>query len=497
MEELPRYFELCVIQAWLKGKTRDEIAEEFGKSQGTVSNIISRMRNRWSKYDADAMRELAQELRELDMTPDNCAIGCRIFKMLEKLKIPEEEIAEFLKEIFQFSQQLDINTETLRDALIEFVKISQKVPFSQVPNYIQEKREEIKQLENKKKNLEEEIQVLEKEKLATVEKTSCSIKDANITLVDLDLFINTKNKLASSGIPVEDINKFTRFVQGIENYSNYDPFKVIEKFSDLKKLEIEIENNQKIKSDLELNIQKLKENESDYNDRLNLKYIKLKNLEELEETGLTTQDLKKLNRILIEIAIEHKTTNKEQLKVKFFELFEKLEDRLALDNENNAKMQLNLFLENQIKLNRQKLHCQVEVGPILKNLIERGITENEIFAMKGLIDILLYNSSTVRGNNIANTNTNTNIKYENFGNLSINNNNNNNNNNESNCGKEYDSIKWSLTLNLFLGLIFSIDLDKIQCDANRLRAFPFSISNYENSDSDDRKQEGVDDSIIQ
>jgi IS30 family transposase len=93
MEDLPRYFELCIIQAWLKGKTRDEIAEEFCKSQGTISNIISRMREGLGRYDADAMRELAQELRARDMTPDNCAMGFRISKIMEKLKIPDAKIA--------------------------------------------------------------------------------------------------------------------------------------------------------------------------------------------------------------------------------------------------------------------------------------------------------------------------------------------------------------------------------------------------------------------
>ena len=153
MEDLPRYFELCEIHAWLKGKTRDEIAEEFGKSQGTVSNIITKMRNSLGRYDADAMKELAQKLRELNMTPENCAIGCRVSEVLEKLKIPEGRIAEFLNEIFEFSQKMDINTEILREAIIEFIKISKEVPFSQVPSYLEEKREEIEQLENKKKKI--------------------------------------------------------------------------------------------------------------------------------------------------------------------------------------------------------------------------------------------------------------------------------------------------------------------------------------------------------
>ena len=68
-----------------------------------------------------------------------------------------------------------------------------------------------------------------------------------------------KNKLESYGIIVEDTDKFTRCVEGIKNYSNYDPFKVIEKFSNLNALEIEIGNNQKIKNDLEINIKKLRD----------------------------------------------------------------------------------------------------------------------------------------------------------------------------------------------------------------------------------------------
>lgn len=86
------------------------------------------------------------------MTPENCAIGCRVSKVLEKLKIPERRIAEFFNEIFEFSQKMDINTEILREAIIKFIKISKEVSFSQVPRYLEEKREEIEQLENKKKN---------------------------------------------------------------------------------------------------------------------------------------------------------------------------------------------------------------------------------------------------------------------------------------------------------------------------------------------------------
>jgi len=61
-EIIPRYFELSIIRSWLQGKTRDEIAQEFGKSQVKVSDVIAKMRNSLGKYDDDSMRELAKQL---------------------------------------------------------------------------------------------------------------------------------------------------------------------------------------------------------------------------------------------------------------------------------------------------------------------------------------------------------------------------------------------------------------------------------------------------
>jgi hypothetical protein len=171
MEYLPNYIESTIISAWLQGYTRDEIAQEFGKSKGTVSNIWAQFRNKLGHYEADVLRELGKQLRRQNMTADNCAVGFRISKIMEKLNILEaKKIEEFLSSIFEFSQKMDIKLEILRDALLEFVQISQKLPFSEIPSYLQQSMEEIEQLENKKKKLKEEIEDLEKEQLETEEK---------------------------------------------------------------------------------------------------------------------------------------------------------------------------------------------------------------------------------------------------------------------------------------------------------------------------------------
>jgi hypothetical protein len=154
--EIPSYEENCIIQYWLRGYTRDEIAQLFDKSKGTVSNIWAKYRNKIGHYEADALRELGKELRRQNMTAENCAIGFRVFNIMKKLGIQEEKIEEFLTTVFELSQKIGIFPEFLKEALIEIVKISQTMPISDIPFHLQKMREEIEETENKKK-LEEEI----------------------------------------------------------------------------------------------------------------------------------------------------------------------------------------------------------------------------------------------------------------------------------------------------------------------------------------------------
>jgi hypothetical protein len=125
-------------------------------------------------------------------------------------------------------------------------------------------------------------------------------------------------------------------------------------------------------------------------------------------------------------------------------------------------------------------------------LFEKGITENQIVKMKALDDILLYNSSTTGGNILQIQISNTN---ENIGNLSINKNNNNN------WRKEYEKVKGSLIIKIILVLVLNaVVFSNIQHVKDRFKnyscsSFPSTFS-YKSSDSDDRKKEGVADSII-
>jgi vacuolar-type H+-ATPase subunit I/STV1 len=225
---VPSYMEEVITKHWLMGDTRDEIAKEFHISTGKASNIWDKFRDKLGHYEANALREFGRQLRQQNMTAENCAVGFRISKIIE-LGIPDEKINEFLITINEILKETGIYPETLRDALIQFAQISDKVPFSELPYYLQKINQEIKEKENKKKQLEEDIQNLEREKAATEEQTRTVLSEANTTLFHLNNFRETKVKLAKFDIIVEDIDKFTRCLEGVARHSNYDPFKVIEK----------------------------------------------------------------------------------------------------------------------------------------------------------------------------------------------------------------------------------------------------------------------------
>ena len=117
-----------------------------------------------------------------------------------------------------------------------------------------------------------------------------------------------------------------------------------------------------------------------------------------------------------------------------------------MEIENNSVLELNLYLRDQIKINRQTLHCQQVVGPILKSLFDSGIGESEIVAIKSISDLFLNH----KGNNI----TKLNVKPEIIMDLS---------NYGSNSRLEKENIK--LAINFILN---AANFGKLQNYTNRL-----------------------------
>src|SRR5437773_4860055 len=100
-----------VIEAWLKGMSRDAIAEKEGISGGTISNIIREWRGGLDETVGDQLREFAVALRKLRISSPQCALGARVASMMSSLSVDESDFQTFMSETYDRCLRMDLKPE--------------------------------------------------------------------------------------------------------------------------------------------------------------------------------------------------------------------------------------------------------------------------------------------------------------------------------------------------------------------------------------------------
>ena len=93
---------LAVIDDWLNGERRNQIAIKRNLGSGTVYNIIQEWRLGIGIEKADKLRDLALKLNKTGLTVNKCAIGLRtlmIFKKYGNLKLAIKNLENSKKNI--------------------------------------------------------------------------------------------------------------------------------------------------------------------------------------------------------------------------------------------------------------------------------------------------------------------------------------------------------------------------------------------------------------
>ena len=102
---IQEHIKSAVIDARIKGKTRDKIASEFNISTGSVSNIKEQWQNKIGVYDASELRELGLALKKAGITPVQCVDGLRITNIIKQLGIDDEHLFDFLQKLYIGSKE--------------------------------------------------------------------------------------------------------------------------------------------------------------------------------------------------------------------------------------------------------------------------------------------------------------------------------------------------------------------------------------------------------
>jgi hypothetical protein len=380
----PEHIKSAVIDAWLMGKTRDNIALEFNISKGSVSNIIEQWQNRIGVFDANNLRELGLALKKAGITPVQCVEGLRITNIIKQLGIDDDHLFDFVNKLYNGS----IKERLLPADIIRVVKAVNAFPeeinsLNDIPKNIEKRRQEktkldadifYKKLEIQKLDLEKErkrkeIQVLHDDLESFRKKTQNEKKD-------FLLFKNVKEELKKHNIAIHILEPLIDVIKIFADM-NFRPLTILSEFSDRNAYRDLVENKDREIMQRESHIQDLKAISHNYEMKITSNETIVQSLKELEDLGVNASDIKNLGRTFSDISKKF-GLKKEEIKIRFFRYIEDLDTLLTLEQDNFKKKDELSILNSEISSGRKVIESQPIIFSILQKLINGGLNEDKI-----------------------------------------------------------------------------------------------------------------------
>ena len=378
--KLPAHTKSLVIQQWLEGVQRDLIAANNGLSAGAVTNVVNEWRRGLGSAIIDDLRELGVTFRKVGITPAQCALGFRIAMMISKLGVKKEDDLEpFILHVYNNCIDLGISPDNvalhMKD-LLEFSKTN-LVPLSQISEFIDQKVDEKKRLEEEIQTLKGQIKTLEAEKSNSEDRHASALHEENMTAAELKSYSDLKEELGQYGIPIGDVSKFAKVVHGISQ-KGYDVGKVIEEFSDLESARNDYWSYQESMPSLKKKYDDLNQECSMLEQSVNSCKQKLSLNNELQAMGFGIKELKLLRNTIKEIA-DANNIPPDQAQQKFYkDIEEQYDDKLGFESQLNKLRSEIATVSNNLTFLRTALLAQPLVGPSLQRLFSKGLSEQDI-----------------------------------------------------------------------------------------------------------------------
>jgi hypothetical protein len=320
---IPGDIRAAVMRDWLNGKPRDAIARDNSLSAGSVSNIINNWRNDLTHPVADALRELGIMLRKSRITASQCALGFRLASIMKDLGVDEDTFRAFISEIYNHSKNIGLKPEYIAYNTKQILDLSGSIPLSQIPDYIQEKT-------NEKRKLEENITRLGDEELGAKAELHHALNEKKVSLAELEQFSDLKVELNKLGISVQDVQHFVRTIQGVRQlgYRVDNIVRVVSNWEASSAIQAKLEETIR---DLTVNERDLQEEADRLDRRTSIHRQKLSVYEQLRDMGFGLKELKLLFDTITEVSAENKISDKLAVQKFFGDIEKNYDNKLGYD----------------------------------------------------------------------------------------------------------------------------------------------------------------------
>jgi hypothetical protein len=379
----PEHVKSAVIDAWLMGKTRDNIASEFNVSTGTVSNIIEQWQNRIGVYDAHNLRELGLGLKKARITPGKCVDGLRIINIINQLGIDEDHLFDFVNKLYSGSIKERLEpSDTVR--LVKAINaLPDIISLNDIPHYINKKwqekiklDEDINYKKRESEKLDQEIERKRKEIQDLKDDSESFRNEMENEKKDFLLFRDAKDVLNKNGIDIHLLEPLMHVIK-IFQEMYFRPLTIFSEFSDINAYKDLVKNKERKIKDLELHIQQLKTIIDNYETKIASNETIVLSLTNMENLGFKASDIKNIGGTFSNISKKY-GLKKEEIKIRFFRYMNRLDTLLSLEQDILQKTDNVSILDNEILSRLKVIESQPMVFAILQHLVSSGFNEHNI-----------------------------------------------------------------------------------------------------------------------
>jgi outer membrane murein-binding lipoprotein Lpp len=375
-QEVPPLIKEEVIRKWLNGEQRDKIASDMSLGAGTVSNIISQWKEEIGIPTANTLRDLATELKRLNINALQCANGCRLLNIVNKLGAQETNIESFITQIYRLCTSKNIPPEVIVKVSAQLAALDETIHVSQIPEYIQKKIEE-------KQYLEQEVKRLRETKVTAQSECDEALRSGKITIDTLHEYTHLRDYLEKSGLSIdhdEDKDNLTKLTNVIYNlrHSGYDAKTITKSLSNINSLQT---REQELHSQVDAIEVRLKSAEQEYSateEKLALSKQALAEYNQVHNMGFGLKELRLLKSIVMEISTSNNI--KPYLAVKKFieDIEGQYDNKLGFERKLNEMNRSLLLAQQQLHNISLEYSQKKDTNDKLAQLLAYGVTQDEI-----------------------------------------------------------------------------------------------------------------------
>src|SRR5215467_1160232 len=383
--KLPENFKSLVIQEWSQGIPRDEIAKNNGISAGTVTNLVEEWRCALGLYAANELRDLAVTLKKVGITPAQCATGFRVTMMMNRLGVAIDSFESFMNDIYNGCNAIGLSPQKISSYLADLMEFSKTTPFSKISEFVWQKIEEKKGLEQEIERLNDHIKILKEEKLDSENELNSILHNEIISSVELKSCSDLKKELLQSGLSIKpDLSKFVKAVQATKQ-KGYDATRIVKEFSDLDSLKREHWSYQESIPELKMKYDKLSQEYSNLEQLVNSYNQRLRLCHDLENMGFGFKELKQLYNTFNEIALANNISQYDAHQKFFKDIEEEYDDKLGFELKLDKLHSEISTTSDNLNILRAASFALPVVGLSLQKLHSKGLNEVDIVELADIL----------------------------------------------------------------------------------------------------------------